>query len=326
MPQTPTRAIKIFSKPVRPKSIYTLSLRILGVKLTSLKTPILTLIIAFLVISISLSSWYLKVDLYSTRAPVSAFVILLALLLTGPIFMEQAKHGKKFPVRKIRAFEAVEEAVARSVEMGRPVHVTFGFGTISSTVGPMYIAGLGVAKHVADMCAKYGAKLIVTHGVPEATAIVDEMVRESYYSAGRPELYDPTYNVRYLTDQQFAYASAVQATLVRENVGANIVVGPFWAETRIFMVTGDRIGAMQIAGTAREVQIPFFVLLADYAFIGEEIYAAGALASGDVTTLASLRAQDIGKLISIVLIIVGVILLMGGINIKLALDWVWKFG
>lgn len=293
--------------------------------LTKPKTLILSAIIALSVLLASILSWTLKLQLYSTRAPVSAFIILLALLLSGSIFMEQAKSGNVFPVRKIRAFEAIEEAVARSVEMGRPVHVTFGFGSMSSTMGPMYVAGLGVAKHAANMCAKYGAKLIVTHGVPEATAIADEIVREAYYSAGRPELYD-SINVRYLTDVQFAYASAVQATLVRENVGANIVVGPFWAETRIFMVTGDRIGAMQIAGTAREVQIPFFVLLADYAFIGEEIYAAGALAAGDAVTLASLRGQDVGKLISITLIIVGILLLIGGINIKLALDWVWKFG
>ncbi|MEM1661216.1 MAG: DUF6754 domain-containing protein [Candidatus Bathyarchaeia archaeon] len=289
------------------------------------KISMLSAIIALSILLISLLSWFLKFELYSTRAPVSAFIILLTLLLSGSIFMEQAKNGKNFPVRKIRAFEAIEEAVARSVEMGRPVHATFGFGSMSSTMGPMYVAGLGVLKHVANVCAKYGAKLIVTHGVPEATAITEELVRESYYSGGRPELYD-SINVRYLTDVQFAYASAVQATLVRENVGANIVVGPFWAETRIFMVTGDRIGAMQVAGTAREVQIPFFVLLADYAFIGEEIYAAGALASGDAVTLASLRGQDVGKLISIVLIIIGTILLMGGINMRAALDWVWRFG
>ncbi|MEM2079772.1 MAG: DUF6754 domain-containing protein, partial [Nitrososphaerota archaeon] len=174
------------------------------------KISMLSAIIALSILLISLLSWFLKFELYSTRAPVSAFIILLTLLLSGSIFMEQAKNGKNFPVRKIRAFEAIEEAVARSVEMGRPVHATFGFGSMSSTMGPMYVAGLGVLKHAANVCAKYGAKLIVTHGVPEATAITEELVRESYYSGGRPELYD-SINVRYLTDVQFAYASAVQA-------------------------------------------------------------------------------------------------------------------
>lgn len=271
-------------------------------------------------------SWMLRVQLYSTRAPLSAFIILIALLTAGYIFMTEARFGKNFPVRKIPAFEAIEEAVARSVEMGRPVHTTFGFGTISSAMAPQFIAGLGVLSHVARLCGKYGAKLIATLGVPEAIATTEEIVREGYYSSGRPELYDPTYNVRYLTDQQFAYASAVQATLIRENVGANIVIGPFYAESLIFMEAGNMVNAFQIAGTARETQIPFFVLVADYSFIGEEIFAAGALASGDKETLASIRGQDIGKLLSIALIVLGILLLAGGLKLVDYLNWVWRVG
>ncbi|MEM0352163.1 MAG: DUF6754 domain-containing protein [Sulfolobales archaeon] len=287
---------------------------------------ILAVAILVLICVVSGISWLLGIQLYSTRAPFSAFLILLVLLIAGYVFMTEAKSGKEFPVRKIPAFDAIEEAVARSVEMGRPVHMTFGFGTISSAMAPQFIAGLGVLSHVARLCGKYGAKLIATLGVPEAIATTEEIVREGYYSSGRPELYDPTYNVRYLTDQQFAYASAVQATLIRENVGANIVVGPFYAESLIFMEAGNMVNAFQIAGTARETQIPFFVLVADYSFIGEEIFAAGALASGDRETLASIRGQDVGKLLSIILIVLGILLLLGGFKLVDSLNWVWKVG
>jgi hypothetical protein len=293
------------------------------------KTPkgvVVAIALLVVILVISVVAWSLRVQLYSTRAPFSAFLILLVLLVAGYVFMEQARLGKDFPVRRIPAFDAIEEAIARSVEMGRPVHMTFGFGSISSSMAPQYVAGLGVLAHVARLCGKYGAKLIATLGVPEAIATTEEIVREGYYSAGRPELFDPAYNVRYLTDQQFAYASAVQATIVRENVGANIVVGPFYAESLIFMEAGNMVGAFQIAGTARETQIPFFVLVADYSFIGEEIFAAGALASGDRETLASIRAQDVGKFISIVLIVLGVIALLAGFKLVDSLNWVWRFG
>ena len=294
-----------------------------------MKTPkgvVIAIALLVVILLVSAVAWSLRVQLYSTRAPFSAFLILLVLLVAGYVFMEQARLGKDFPVRRIPAFDAIEEAIARSVEMGRPVHMTFGFGSISSSMAPQYVAGLGVLAHVARLCGKYGAKLIATLGVPEAIATTEEIVREGYYSAGRPELFDPAYNVRYLTDQQFAYASAVQATIVRENVGANIVVGPFYAESLIFMEAGNMVGAFQIAGTARETQIPFFVLVADYSFIGEEIFAAGALASGDRETLASIRAQDVGKFISIVLIVLGVIALLAGFKLVDSLNWVWKFG
>lgn len=256
-----------------------------------------------------------------TSGRLVSFILLLVLLLAGYYFIRKAKGGKPIPVRKIAAFDAIEEGIARSVEMGRTVHFTLGYGTISTVNAPQYIAGLGVLSHVAKLCGKYGARLISTLGVPEFIAAEEEIVRDAYYSSGKPELYDVTYNVRYLTDQQFAYASAVQATIQRENAGANIVVGPFWAESLIFMEAGAAIDSFQVAGTARETQIPFFVLAADYAFIGEEIFAAGAMASGDVETLASIRGQDIGKLISWALIVIGLILLP--IGVKLA-DWLLK--
>ncbi|PUA33645.1 MAG: hypothetical protein B7O98_04335 [Zestosphaera tikiterensis] len=283
-------------------------------------------IIVILLVTVIVVGALLKVKLFNPKVPVSSFVILATLLIVGYLFMIQAMEGVTFPVRKISAFDAIEEGVARSVEMGRPVHVTIGYGTISSSMAPQYVAGLGVLAHVARLAGKYGAKLIATLGVPEAIASVEELVRDGYYSAGRPELYNPTYNVRYFTDQQFAYASAVQATIVRENVGANIVVGPFYAESLIFMEAGNMTGAFQIAGTARETQIPFFVITADYAFIGEEIFAAGALASGDRVVLASIRGQDLGKLITIALVVLGIILLGLGLKLSDWLNWVWTVG
>lgn len=283
-------------------------------------------IVVLLITLISAVAWIYKIQLYNSARPLSSFVILLFLLIAGYLSIYHVKTGGTIQVRDIPAFNAIEEGIARSVEMGRPVHMTISYGSIAGSMAPQYIAGLGVLSHVARLAGKYGAKLIATLGVPEAIAAVEELVREGYASAGKPELFDPVYNVRYFTDQQFAYASAVQATIVRENVGANIVVGPFYAESLIFMEAGNMVGAFQVAGTARETQIPFFVLAADYAFIGEEIFAAGAMASGDKESLAAIRGQDIGKLMSIVLALLGILMLAVGYNISAWLNWVWKFG
>ncbi len=278
------------------------------------KTWVALALFIILLILVSVG-YYLNLGVINPKAGNVPFVLLLVLLLAGYYFIGKAKGGKPIPVRRIAAFNAIEEGIARAVEMGRTVHFTLGYGPISTVNAPQYLAGLGVLSHVAKLCAKYGTQLVSTLGVPELIVAEEEIIRDAYYSGGKPELYDVTYNVRYLTDQQFAFASAVQATIQRENVGANIVVGPFWAESLIFMEAGAAIDAFQVAGTARETQIPFFVLAADYAFIGEEIFAAGAMASGDVETLASIRGQDVGKLLSWILIVVGLILLPMGVKL-----------
>jgi hypothetical protein len=43
-----------------------------------------------------------------------------------------------------------------------------------------------------------------------------EMVKEAYLDAGRPDAYDPDKR-QYLTDDQFGYAAGVDGMMLREN-------------------------------------------------------------------------------------------------------------
>ena len=244
----------------------------------------------------------------------AGFVLLAIIFIFGYVFIRQAEKGTKFPIRTIAGFEAIKDAVGRSVEMGRPIHYTFSYGNLYTSMAPQFTAGLGVLSYVAKLAGQYGARVITTFGVPEAIPIAEETMREGYRSGGKPEMYKRE-DVRFLTTEQFAYASAVQAIISREKVAANILIGPFYAESLIFAETGANTGAVQIAGTARETQIPFFVLVCDYVLMGEEMFAASALATGDVGTTATLGAEDVGKVISVVLILLGTGLLQLGIRL-----------
>jgi hypothetical protein len=59
--------------------------------------------------------------------------------------------------------------------------------------------------------------------------------------------------------------------------------------------TGASTGAIQIAGTDSDHQLPFFVTTCDYTLIGEELYAASAYLSREPVQMGTLRAQDFGK-------------------------------
>ncbi|MEM0265576.1 MAG: DUF6754 domain-containing protein, partial [Candidatus Methanomethylicia archaeon] len=62
-------------------------------------------------------------------------------------------------------------------------------------------------------------------------------------------------------------------------------------------------------------QIPFFVVATDYCLIGEEIFAAGAYLSKDPAMIGSIVAQDIGKIISLILIVLGILIGLSGSKI-----------
>jgi hypothetical protein len=70
---------------------------------------------------------------------------------------------------------------------------------------------------------------------------------------------------------------------------------------------GATTGAIQIAATDAEHQLPFFITTCDYTLIGEELYAASAYLSRKPELVGSLRAQDLGKLLIMLLILLGTI-------------------
>ena len=142
--------------------------------------------------------------------------------------------------------------------------------------------------------------------VPVSKAIVMEAAREAcreaYLKAGRPELfYDDM--VHYVTEDQFAYAAGVNGIMMREKPAACFYQGKFYAESLIFAETGNSIGAIQIAGTGSQTQIPFFVTACDYTLIGEEFFTASAYLSGKPEMLGSIKGQDVVKSIIMVSII-----------------------
>jgi len=90
------------------------------------------------------------------------------------------------------------------------------------------------------------------------------------------------------------------------------MMGFFQAESLLLAEGAVQAGAISIGGCTRLYQIPFFVAACDYTLIGEELYAASAILSGNPIKLGSLVGQDIIKAISAVLIVVGALLVTAG--------------
>jgi hypothetical protein len=169
------------------------------------------------------------------------------------------------------------------------------------------VAGVIVLGHVAKMTARYETSL----NVPVSRSIVMKAAREacheSYMLEGRPDLFHEDM-VHYLTDDQFAYAAGVNGIMVREKPAACLYMGKFYAESLILAETGNSIGAIQIAGTASQAQIPFFVTACDYTLIGEEFFAASAYLSEKPELIGGVRGQDMVKVVVISVIILATFL------------------
>jgi hypothetical protein len=95
--------------------------------------------------------------------------------------------------------------------------------------------------------------------------------------------------------------------MLREKPATNFYMGMFYAESLILAETGFVSGSIQIAGTDQLIQIPFFVTACDYTLMGEELYAASAYLSQEPQQLGTLKAQDLGKVAAVAIMIIGII-------------------
>ncbi len=83
--------------------------------------------------------------------------------------------------------------------------------------------------------------------------------------------------------------------MVREKPAAIFLLGYYYAEALMLAETGFSVGAIQIAGTDAQAQLPFFITTCDYTLIGEELYAASAYLSREPMLLGSLKGPGRGQ-------------------------------
>lgn len=229
--------------------------------------------------------------------------MLLIVLFVGPILLSirRAKKGTEYFIRRIAGIDAIDDAIGRSVEMGRPMSFTSGLAGIS----PVLYACLGVLRHIARRAAVFGSKLFVPSYDPEVMVLADATLQQAYRDERKFARYDPT-SVRYLSSEQFAFAAGYMGLVHREQVAGAFLFGTFAAESLILAEAGQQVGAVQVAATISNEQIPFFITSCDYTLIGEELFATGAFLSKDPVQTGSLKGQDIAKLVILVLILFGI--------------------
>ena len=235
-----------------------------------------------------------------------SLVLVIVFIISSAFFIISAKRGKDFYIRPIAGISAVEEAVGRAAEMGRTCMFLPGIGSVSD---PATLASMAILGKIAEKTAEYDTGILMPNYDVFVLQISQEVIKESYLRAGRPDAFSQDMAF-FMSDRQFAYAGGVSGLMAREKPAAVFLLGTFYAESLLLAEAGANVGAIQIAGTDMEHQLPFFVTACDYTLIGEELYAAGAYMGRDPKLIGTLKAQDFFKGLAMILI---VLLLIGGL-------------
>lgn len=216
----------------------------------------------------------------------------------------RARRGHVSYVRRLAGIDALEEAVGRATEMGRPVIFAMGWTDIRQIETH---ASLSILAHVARLAARMRAQFIALVRVPNVYPVVEEVVRQAYTTEGVPDQFHAEEQVRFFSQDSVVYAMSTARLIEETGAGCALFFGAFDFTSLLMAEPGARMGVLQIAGDPTLWQVPFFVCTCTHTIFGEEYFAAGAYLSPDPMVRSSLLSQDIIKVVFAGLIILGTV-------------------
>jgi len=228
-------------------------------------------------------------------------LVILAFILFN---IWRAKGGKNLFIRRIAGLNAIDEAVGRATEMGRPVLMVPG---LPDGLTAQAMQALKIFSYVTRTAAKFANPILMCCYNAPVYTVATEIVRDVYQTEGVPERFDPD-SVRFISDRQFAFAAGVSGLILREKAAATFFMGEFYAESLIFAETANSIGAIQVASSTEATQTPFFIAACDYVLIGDEFYAAGAYLNREPVLIGSLVGQDWSKVLMGAMVLFGTLM------------------
>jgi hypothetical protein len=214
-------------------------------------------------------------------------------------------HGVKegLFIRRIPGLNAIEDAIGRATEMGRPIFMVPGIGALNA----ISVQAISIFGHVTKTAAQFSTPIKLCCADAAVYTVAQEVIRDVYTTQGLGDRFDSN-SVQFVSDRQFAFAAGVSGMILREKAAATFLLGEFYAESLIFAETANSIGAIQVAGSTQQTQTPFFIAACDYVLIGDEFYAASAYLRREPVLLGSLVGQDWGKMLIVAFVVGGALL------------------
>jgi hypothetical protein len=240
---------------------------------------------------------------HSGRTP-ELIAILLMIAAIFAAAMVVRRRGLP-AMRPLPPLDAIGDAVGRATESGTSVMYITGWG--GDMARPTTMASMEILADVARRAARHNCKLSFPSHDPIVASVAQDTVQQAATVVGKPE-WAQTADVAFVTQSQFGYAAAVDGMMAREKPGAVFLLGTFEGEALLLAEGAYQSGAVTIAGTDSTIQLSFFLVACDYTLIGEELFAAAGLISGNDTVMAGVWAQDWLKYLILTLLLFGVVL------------------
>ena len=237
----------------------------------------------------------------STTQTLTTLIILVALVVSVIVTQFIRRRKESFPLRVLRAYDAIPLFVGEAIEAGRPVHVSFGSAGLGGTNTALTLASAELFYQVA-LRATAGSS-ILTLSDPSALPLGTGALYRAY--ALRPDRLSGS-SVRWYPagDRSMAFAAALTGLMGDDQVSSDILVGSYGPELALILEAAARRRQSTIAGSVDLAGQAVAYAMADRWLIGEEMFVAGAYLGDSPAQRASVVTLDVLRWLLIVGILV----------------------
>lgn len=219
-------------------------------------------------------------------------------------YMRLGERGPRPSFRRIKAFQEMHKQIEQSVEDGTRLHISLGRGGLLGPQSAAAFAGLSILREAARIASDSDKPPIATAGEGILTLLAQDTLRNSFKAANISENYHHRLaQLRGLSP--LAYAAGTLPLMVDGEVAASALVGSFGEEIALLTTPASQEhSSFTLAGSDSLSSQAILFASAEESLIGEEVYAAGAYLGEGQAEQASLRAQDMLRIVFVVLILI----------------------
>jgi hypothetical protein len=223
------------------------------------------------------------------------------------------RRNAAFAFREIPTFETIRRAVSLVVEDGTRLHISLGRGSLLTPFGMPALVGLAMLRKIGEMTSLGDRPPLATSGDGLLQMTAQETLVSAHEAVAVEGRLDPL-SSRMTGPTPFSYAAGTLPAIRDEQISTNIFIGNFGVEVGLLAEAAERQGSVVIAASDNLPAQAVLFATAPGSPIGEELFAAGAYTQAGTAHEASVRVQDVLRLLLILALVAGAILkwLVGG--------------
>lgn len=240
---------------------------------------------------------------------------LLVLVAAAGIFIFSSKKVRaRYPAlfRKIPAITRLKRAIGLSVEDGSRVHVTLGNADLTDTANTSALVGLSALHSIGQLSANSDQPPVSTSGNGGFALLSKDVLRATAAETNTRDFYDP--DLGYLAGATpFSFALGAMDVIDQSEVKTNVFIGNFGVEAGLLATRAEDRAPFTLAASDSIVAQSIFLATSRDVLIGEELYAVPAYLASRPAHIASVRVQDILRILTGGALLIGAFLKVLGL-------------